>query len=98
MFIQYKKVFLTAIAGLIVASAIPLISFAHASWGDARYQDKAESIRQEIRQIDSALFEISQEISFSDNDREKSKWTARQDYYENIKEALKERLESEKDD
>ena len=97
MFIQYKKAFLTAIAGLIVAGAIPLISFAHSSWGDARYEQKTESIRKEIRQVDSVLFEIGQEVVFAETPQQKAKWIARKNYYKNIKEALQERLEAEKD-
>lgn len=92
-----RKAIITAIAALAVASAVPLISFAHASWGDARYELKAESIRKEIRGIDSALFEISQEISFSESPRDTAKWAARRNYYLNLKEALHEQLEAEKD-
>ena len=93
-FKQYKGKIIGSIIALIVASAIPTSIYLHNAWGDDRYVQKVEDLRSDIQAIDDALFEVDQEISFAATDSEKAKFIARKAYYENRKEALKEKLKS----
>lgn len=91
-FVTYKKTVITALIGVFVAGVVPGTVWIHNAYADNRYVQKAESLREQIQQIDNALFEIDQEISFSETDQERRKWQARKAYYLRQKEALKEKL------
>ena len=91
---RYKGKIIGSIIALVVASAIPTSIYLHNAWGDDRYVQKVEDLRSDIQAIDDALFEVNQEISFAATDKEKAKFIARKSYYENRKEALKEKLKS----
>ena len=93
-FKQYKGKIIGSIIALVIASALPASVYLHNAWGDDRYVQKAEDLRSSIQAIDDALFEVNQEISFAATDKEKAKFIARKAYYENRKEALKEKLKS----
>lgn len=94
-FLQYKKAIITAIIGVIIAGGIPTTMYIHNAWGDDRYVQKTQDLRDQIQAIDNAMFEIDQEISFSTDPRDKAKWEARMKYYERQKEALAERLKAQ---
>ena len=93
-FKQYKGKIIGSIIALSVAGALPGVVLVHDVYADNRYVMKSEDLRSQIQAIDNALFEVSQEISFSDSDQDRRKYVARKEYYENLKEALKERLKS----
>jgi hypothetical protein len=94
-FLTYKKAIITAVIGLLVVSAVPSTIYVHDAWGDERYVMKAQDLRDQINSIDHALFEIDQEISFADTDKDRAKWTARKNYYLREKRALEERLRTQ---
>ena len=91
---RYKGRIISSIIAVAIAGAVPTSFYLHNAWGDDRYVQKAEDLRGAIQAIDDALFEVNQEISFAETDREKAKFVARKAYYENRKEALKEKLKS----
>ncbi len=91
---QYKGKIIGSIIALVIASALPASVYLHNAWGDDRYVQKVEDLRSEIQAIDDALFEVNQEISFAVTDQDEAKFIARKAYYENRKEALKEKLRS----
>lgn len=90
----YKKVIITALIGVGVTGGIPGTVWVHNAYADGRYVQQVDSLRQQVQQIDNALFEIDQEISFATTDGERRKWQARKAYYERQKEALLEKLEN----
>jgi len=83
---------LTAVFAVFIAGAIPGSIYLHNAWGDDRYVTKVDDIRDQIKAIDHSLFEIDQEISFSDTDKDRAKWEARKNYYLREKEALSQKL------
>jgi len=89
-----RTIIIRAIVGVAVASMIPGTVWIHNSYADNRYVQQTESLRQQIQQIDNALFEIDQEILFATNGQDKAKWTARKQYYERQKAALLEQLKA----
>ena len=91
---RYKGKIIGSIIALVIASALPTSIYLHNAWGDERYVQKAEDIRNAIQAIDNTLFEVNQDISFAETVKEKAKYIARKAYYENRKEALKEKLAS----
>ncbi len=91
---RYKGKIIGSIIALVIASAFPTSVSLHNAWGDDRYVQKVEDLRSDIQAIDDALFEVNQEISFAENGKDKAKFIARKAYYENRKEALKEKLKS----
>jgi len=93
-FQTYKKSIVGGIITVILATGIPTIVWFHNAYADDRYVQKKEDIRNQIQQIDHALFEIDQEISFATNPRDKAKYEARRAYYKRQKEALRLRLTS----
>ena len=94
IFKQYKAKIIGSIIALVIAGTIPGSIYMHNAWGDDRYVQKAEDLRGQIQAIDNALFEVNQEISFSETEKDKRKYIARKAYYENLKDALKEELKS----
>ncbi len=91
---QYKGRIIGSIIAVVIAGAVPTSFYLHNAWGDDRYVQKADDLRGDIQAIDDALFEVEQEISFAETDRERAKFVARKAYYKNRKEALKEELKS----
>ncbi len=94
----YKRAIVTTIVGLCIAGAVPSTKYMHNAWGDDRYVGHLQDLRDQIQAIDNALFEIDQEISFATDNTARSKWTARKNYYQRQKDALKERLQNQDDD
>jgi len=70
-----------------------VILLLHNAWGDARYELKADAIRQEIARIDTELTVIDQEIIFAESDQQKAKFVAIKAIYQREKEALREKLQ-----
>ena len=93
---QYKGKIIGTIITILVAGAVPTSTYLHSAWGDDRYISQTKDLRNQIQAIDNALFEVNQEISFAETDREKRKYIARKEYYVNLKEALKEELRAKK--
>ena len=93
-FATYKKVIIAAVIGIVLTGSGTFTVFIHNAYADGRYVQKTNNFRQQIQQIDNALFEIDQEISFAIDERERRKWIARKAYYLRLKEALKEQLRS----
>lgn len=93
-FAAHKKVITSTLIGMFLTGAIPATVFIHNAYADARYVQKVDDLRQQIQQIDNALFEIDQEISFATTEVERRKWRARKAYYERQKAALVEKLKS----
>ena len=93
-FDSYKKVIITAVIGILLTGSGTFTVFIHNAYADGRYVQKTDNFRMQIQQIDNALFEIDQEISFAIDDRARRKWIARKAYYLRLKEALKEQLRS----
>ena len=91
---RYKGKIIGSVIALVIAGTFPASAYLHNAWGDDRYVEKAEELRSSIQAIDDALFEVNQEISFAESGKEKAKFIARKAYYENRKEALKEKLKS----
>ena len=91
---RYQRRIIGSLIAVVIAGAVPTSFYLHNSWGDDRYVQKTEDLRGAIQAIDDALFEVEQEISFAETDREKAKFVARKAYYKNRKEALKEELKS----
>ena len=91
---RYKGRIIGSIIALVIVSAVPASLYLHNAWGDERYVQMDEDLRGAIQAIDDALFEVNQEISFAETDKDKAKFVARKAYYENRKEALKEKLKS----
>ena len=91
---DYKKQIISALIVVFVGLALPGIVMLHNAYADDRYIQKAESIRFQIQQVDNALFEIDQEIAFSETDKDRAKWQARRQYYLREKAKLKELLEA----
>ena len=87
-FRTHKTIILTALIGGSITVFVPTIVWVHNAYADDRYVQKTEQIRSEIRNIDNALFEINQEISFAPDPQVKAKYKARKEYYENLKTAL----------
>lgn len=83
-----------AVVTAFVVGAVPSSIYLHNAWGDDRYVMKADDIRDQIRMIDYSLFEIDQEISFSDTDKDRAKWQARKNFYQREKDALAQLLTS----
>ncbi len=94
-FATYKKVIIGGIIGLVLTGSGTFTVFIHNAYADGRYVQKTDDLRQQIQQIDNALFEIDQEISFSADATERRKWEARKAYYLRQKEALKEKLDAQ---
>ena len=97
-FTQHKTMILSAIVGVMVTSSIPTVVWIHNAYADDRYVQKKEVLRMQIQNIDNALFEIDQEISFAPDVQVKAKYVARKEYYNRQKEALKEILMSDDDE
>ncbi len=97
-FATYKKVIITALIGIVLTGAGSSTIFIHNAYADNRYVQKTDDLRQQIQQIDNALFEIDQEISFASTDEAKRKWQARKAYYLRQKEAIKEKLAAQNGD
>ncbi len=95
-FENYKKSIIGAIIGLVLTGSGTFTVFIHNAYADGRYVQKVDDLRAQINQIDHALFEIDQEISFAETAKERAKWKARKDYYLREKEALKEKLNARK--
>ena len=95
-FKEYRKSFITSIVGVIAVAVIPGIVVLHDAYADDRYVLQSKDIRNQIQAIDNALFEVNQEISFAETERDKRKYIARKEYYQNLKEALKEELSAKK--
>ena len=93
-FKQYKSKIIGSIIALAVVGALPSVVLIHDVYADNRYVMKSEDLRSRIQAIDNSLFEIGQEVTLAETDQEKAKWQARKEYYDNLKEALKERLKS----
>ena len=93
-FKQYKAKIVGSIIALAIAGTIPGSIYMHNAWGDDRYVQKVEDLRGQIQAIDNSLFEVNQEISFAETEKDKRKYIARKAYYENLKDALKEELKS----
>jgi len=91
-FATYKKFIIGSIIGLALTGSGTFTVFIHNAYADNRYVQKVDDLRQQIQQIDNALFEIDQEISFAQTDGERRKWEARKAYYLRQKEALQEKL------
>lgn len=94
-FASYKKVIIGGLIGLVLTGSGTFTVFIHNAYADGRYVQKTDDLRQQIQQIDNALFEIDQEISFSATDTERAKWQARRAYYLRQKDALKEKLNAQ---
>ena len=93
----YQKHIIGTVIALAIATTVPSTIWVHNAYSDERYVLKEEQLRSEIRQVDNALFEINQEISFArEGSNDKAKFQARLAYYKNLKEELKEKLESAK--
>ncbi|MEE9158962.1 MAG: hypothetical protein V3U60_11310 [Gammaproteobacteria bacterium] len=90
----HKKVITTTLVTMFLTGAIPTTVWIHNAYADARYVQKTDDLRQQIQQIDNALFEIDQEISFAVSEAERRKWQARKAYYERQKAALAEKLKA----
>ena len=93
-FESYKRIILSAVIGIVLTGSGTFTVFIHNAYADGRYVQKTNNFRQQIQQIDNALFEIDQEISFAIDERARRKWVARKAYYLRLKEALKEQLRS----
>ena len=93
-FATYKKAIVTTLIGLFLGGVLPGTVWIHNVYADTRYVQKVDDLRQQVQQIDNALFEIDQEISFASSDEDRRKWVARKAYYERQKEALLEKLKS----
>ena len=91
-FETYKRLVITAIIGVVLTGSGTFTVFIHNAYADGRYVQKTDNLRQQIQQIDNALFEIDQEISFANTDADRRKWIARKEYYLRLKEALQEKL------
>ena len=95
-FTTYKKTITSTIIALVIAGSGTAVTWIHNAYADDRYvqrgEHEVEDLRSQIQQIDNALFEIDQEISFSETDQARRKWQARKAYYIRQKEALKEKL------
>ena len=90
----YRRQFMAAAITVSVGIAFPLMLWMHNAYADARYVSHPEAIRAEIRQLDNALFEADQEISFAVTIEEKAKFIARHAHYDRQKQALILKLES----
>ena len=96
-FTTYKKTIISVIIGIVLTGTGSSTVFIHNAYADNRYVQKTDDLRQQIQQIDNALFEIDQEISFAETDQDKRKWEARKAYYKRQKEAIKEKLKAQND-
>ena len=83
-----------AVVTALIVGAVPSSIYLHNAWGDDRYVMKADDIRDQIRMVNYSLFEIDQEISFSETDKDRAKWQARKNFYLREKEALAQLLAS----
>ncbi len=92
---SYKKVIITALIGLVLTGSGTFTVFIHNAYADGRYVQKTDDLRQSINDIDHALFEIDQEISFAETPKEQRKWKARHAYYLREKEKLQEKLKAQ---
>ncbi len=90
----YKKTIISGIIALALAGSGTFTVFVHNAYADDRYVQKTDDLRQRIQNIDNALFEIDQEISFAITDQQRAKWTARKAYYKRLKDALVRKLKA----
>ena len=90
----YRRQFMAAAITVSVGITFPLLLWMHNAYADARYVSHPEAILAEIRQIDNALFEADQEISFAVTIEEKAKFIAREAHYKRQKQALILKLEN----
>lgn len=81
---------ITTVVGMFGVSVILIL---HNTWGDERYVQKPDAIRQEISRIDTELTVLDQEIIFAETARAKQKFEAIKAIYEREKEALAREIE-----
>lgn len=101
---QYGNKIIGTVLTLLIAGAVTFMTDLHNAWGDDRYLkkqeydreeliDDIEDLREKIRLIDNALFEIDQEIALAEGPQ-KAKWITRRNFYERQKAAFMERLQA----
>ena len=90
----YKKTFITTLIGFAVPFLIFMSIFLHEAWGDNRYVQKEESIRQDIEDLDMQLTVVDQEIIFAMDEHQKDKFIAIKAIYQRKKDALREKLKN----
>ena len=90
----YKKTVITAGISFFIPFLVFMSIFLHNAWGDQRYVQKEESIRQNIEALDMQLTIVDQEILFASDAREKDKFEAIKAIYKRKKEALRDLLEN----
>ena len=90
----YKKIVITAGISFFIPFLIFMSIFLHEAWGDNRYVQKEESIRQNIEALDMQLTIVDQEILFASDAREKDKFEAIKAIYKRKKEARRDLLEN----
>lgn len=88
-----RKNLIRSITTVVSMFGVWIILIMHNTWGDERYVQKPDAIRQEISRIDTELTVIDQEILFAETDRQKAKFIAIRAIFEREKEALARQLE-----
>ena len=92
-FQTYKKSIMGAVIALVISGGIPTTMWIHNAYADERYVSKVEDKITRIKQYDDKIFECRQGIAFAETAKERAKWEALKEYYENKKAALTTELE-----
>ncbi len=89
----YKKTVITVAISFVVPFMIFMSIFLHEAWGDSRYVQTAEDIRNQISRLDTQLTVVDQEIIFAESERQKAKFIAIKAIYQREKQALRDKIE-----
>ena len=90
----YKKIVITAGISFFIPFLVFMSIFLHEAWGDNRYVQKEESIRQNIEALDMQLTIVDQEILFASDERQEAKFIVINAIYERKKQSLRDLLEN----